>query len=53
MFLIRTWGYTSTLPSDYNDLVAKAKIGTAAIKRVNGRNFINFSLVKIDQRIFV
>ena len=31
-----TWGYTTTLPPNYDDLVAKAKIGADAISAVYG-----------------
>ena len=31
------WGYTSTLPADYNDLKSISQIGVDALKAVNGK----------------
>ena len=31
------WGFTSTLPTDYNDLKSISQIGVNALKAVNGK----------------
>ncbi|CAF0747889.1 unnamed protein product [Brachionus calyciflorus] len=38
-FFFTPWGFTTILPSDFEDLVQKAKIATNAIKSVNGSEY--------------
>ena len=41
------WGYTSDLPPNYNDVMAKAKVGVDAIKSVYGTTFTYGSSARI------
>lgn len=41
------WGYTTGLPSNYDDVYAKAKIGALAAEKVHGNSFLVGSSARI------
>jgi hypothetical protein len=41
------WGYTTSLPPNYADTVAKAQVGVDAIRKVNGLSFTLGSSARI------
>jgi len=39
-YLFTPWGYTFTLPDDYDELMKKARITSDAIRRTNGQRWV-------------